>query len=98
MTGQVLGGSSTTTTATLRAMVHAAEAKRMAREWGEIETGDLIVDFGPEAELDGKASLRFTIDGQVYEQAKTGGKLTKMWDAVVAGKRLMRTVLLRRAT
>jgi len=56
--------------------------------WGE----------APDAPLDGKEGLTFTIDGCVYVQKEVDSKLAKTWDVIAQNRRMLRTVLLRLAT
>lgn len=93
------GGTVTTQTATVKGFVHFVQlAKQGVMQFAEFEQGDCIVDLAPDAEIDGKAHLKFTIDGQRWVAKDLGEKLAKTWDAVVQGQRLYRSVLLRKAT
>lgn len=98
-TGAIINGTPTPQTlGPIQALMHAAEAKSVLRQFVEIEAGDIILDFPPDAPLDGKDNLRFVVNGQDYEQKKLGGKLAKMWDMNIAGNLGCRTVLLELAT
>jgi hypothetical protein len=96
VTGANVGGMESRRTKLVKGLVHSAEATSSVRQFAEIEVGDIIVDLAPDAPIDGKTGLRFTIDGQVYCQKTVGEKLTKMWDVVQANVRLYRTVLLKK--
>jgi len=98
VTQQHVGAVATDQTLTIKAFVHSAGSVSAVRQYAEIEVGDLIVDFAYDAPLDGKEALRFTIDGQQYEQKKVSQKLAKAWDVVQRNQRLYRTVLLEKVT
>jgi len=93
---------------TVRALLHFPQpvGNTAVRQFNEVEVGDCIADFHQDVELDGKAKLQFVfldecgepIDGQKWVVKPIGEKLAQSWDAVVGGQRLMRTVLLRKAT
>lgn len=93
-----VGGVTQTKTATAKALVHHVAASSALRQHVEIEVGDVILDFDPTVALDGKEGLTFTVDGTLYVQKDLGEKLSTMWDALFMGKRMLRTVLVRRAT
>ncbi|HEX3800243.1 MAG TPA: hypothetical protein VH413_16225 [Verrucomicrobiae bacterium] len=92
----------------VRAFLHFPEPANNTgvQQFNEIERGDCIADFHQDTPLDGKDKLEFIfltnegepIDGQKWVAKPTSEKLTQTWGAVVRGQRLMRTVLLRKAT
>jgi len=63
-----------------------------------VEIGDLMVDFPPDAPLDGKENLVFTVKGQAYVQKEVSEKLAQSWDATLGDRRMFRTMLLRAKT
>lgn len=80
----------------LRALVHFVQPANVnqVRQHAEIEVGDCIVDFAPDAPIDGKDEPRFIIAGQQWVPKKVNGKLPSSWDALVGGQKMFRTVLL----
>lgn len=98
VTGATVGGTVTPRTADIRALVHSIEAISQLRRFVEIEAGDMIVDFLPDADIDGKENLRFTVNSQGYEQKALGGDLARAWDVMFGEVEGFRTVLLKRAT
>lgn len=94
VTGKVTGGVTTDHSAVLKALVHFAEPKMVARQYAEITVGDCIAEFDADADLDGKRDATFTINGVAYMQKEVGDRLPKVWDATVAGYKTFRTVLL----
>lgn len=97
VSGVWVGGTSTVRRETVRALVHFSEGRTMERRWAELEVGDVVVDFAPEAPLDGKPGLRFAIQGREYVSKEVPDKLAAMWDATVMGVKLTRTVVLQLA-
>lgn len=94
-----VGGTVTRQTATVKGFLHYVQiAKQGVMQFNEFEQGDCIVDLAPDADIDGKTNLRFTIDGERWVAKDLGEKLAKTWDVVVQGQRLYRSVLLKKAT
>ena len=101
-------GSVTIQTMTVKAFLHFPQpvGNAVVRQFQEIEAGDCIADFCQDVPLDGKPGLKFMfldhagnpIDGVVWEIKPISERLAKNWDVIVAGHRLLRTVLLRKAT
>jgi len=92
-------GTPTPQSETRKAFVHYVNhgANTYVR-FAEIKTGDVILDFVGDAEIDGREDLRFTIAGIEYVQKPISGELSEAWDALVQGHKLLRPVLLRKAT
>jgi hypothetical protein len=84
----------------VRGFVHYVQpAMTQVRQFAEIEVGDCIVDLPPDVPLEGKAEVAFVIAGQTWVQKDVNnGRLPQSWDALVGGRKLFRTVLLRLAT
>jgi len=111
-TGATISGTRTVLSGTLHGFVQEEPARSVVRQFGEIQTGDLIVDVLPDAEVSlfegqtqsGTVALtaldepRFALHGRQYSQAKVGGELDALWDATLGGEKMERTLLLRRAT
>jgi hypothetical protein len=98
VTGSKLG-TKVDKTSTVNAFVHFVQpAATGVRQFNEIEHGDCIVDFSPDAPLDGKEELRFEIAGALWVQKTVGRTLATTWDTLVGGQKIFRTVLLRKAT
>jgi len=76
------------------------------RQFNEVEVGDCIADFDASVKLDGKDKLEFVfldadgnpVDGQKWVTKPTNERLAQTWGAVIQGVRLLRPVLLRKAT
>ncbi len=86
-------------TAALKAFLHFVEvATSFVRQFNEVEHGDCIADFAPDAPLDGKEELAFVIGGEKWEQKTVGKRLATTWDVQAQNRKLFRTVLLRKAT
>ncbi|MGN6556225.1 MAG: hypothetical protein ACTHLW_21145 [Verrucomicrobiota bacterium] len=91
-------GTSEEVTETLKGFVHFVQiATSQVRQFNEVQVGDCIVDFAGDVALDGKDSMRFFIAGEQWEVKQLSAKLGQTWDAVVQGRRLMRSVLLRKS-
>jgi len=84
-------------TATLPAFVHQVQATGTSsvRQFNEIETGDLILDFNGEAAIDGLRNLVFVVNGKPYVAKEIGEKLAQSWDVTVGNQRLFRSVLVK---
>jgi hypothetical protein len=92
-------GSPTPRTKRYRAFLHFIQPTNGAvRQFNEVETGDCIADFAPDADLDGKDDIRFTIDGRQWMRKPVSPRLAQAWDVVVGGVRMVRPVLLTKAT
>jgi len=59
----------------------------------EVKTGDVILDFPADVEIDGKESLEFEISGVLYVQKNGGKELAKSWDVRCGDVLINRTVL-----
>ncbi len=92
-------GALTVASQTIRAFVHfVAPITSGIRQFAEVEAGDVIVDFPPGINLDGKKQLTFEIGGIVFVQKEAGEKLAAYWDTMFSGDKLCRTLLLRKQT
>jgi hypothetical protein len=80
-----------------------------ARQFNEVEVGDLILDFPGDAAIDPPSlaasscaasarDLVFVVNGKPYVAKQIGEKLAQTWDVTVQGKQMFRTVLVRVAT
>ena len=98
VTGARSGGTATTKTTKVKGFIHEVSATSVVRQFAEIEAGDAIVDLAGDVALDGKEALRFTIDGRQFVAKEIPEKLARSWDVIFRGKRLHRSVLLRKAT
>lgn len=89
-----------TTTVTLPeipAFVHFVEpVKSSYRQFTEIETGDVIIDFLDDVTLP-RTGAKFVIDGETYVQKEVGNQLAQYWDVIVQGQRHFRTVVATKA-
>lgn len=91
---------------TLRAICHEEPARAVVRQFAEIQTGDLIADIPDDTiqTLSGTVGLDYALErgarflwaGRFYTVKEVGDGLDAAWDAVVGGRRLMRTLLLRK--
>jgi hypothetical protein len=112
-TGAVVGGETTPRRGTLRALAHEEPARGVLRQYAEITAGDLILDILPDAVVqvtangvkeeilfDTVAAFQPTFEWQGrFYQAKETGKVPQCnLDAVVGGRVVIRTLVLRRAT
>jgi hypothetical protein len=101
-------GSPVAMSMTVKAFLHFPQppGNTAIRQFNEVEAGDCIADFHQDVELDGLDKLEFVfldrdgdpIDNQKWVTKPTGEKLAQSWNAVIEGQRLLRPVLLRKAT
>jgi hypothetical protein len=100
LTGALIGATVTEQSEIVPALIHIVPvaSTSQVRQYNEVETGDCIADLQSDVSLDTKENLRFEIDGQLYVQKTVGEELARSWDALPQGQRLVRTVLLRKAT
>lgn len=87
----------TTETITLdpkpKAFVHFVEpSKSLSRQFTQIETGDVILDFLDDVVLPRDGAV-FIVNGDRYIQKDVGKQLTEFWDLMIEGQRHMRTVV-----
>jgi len=96
---QARTGTPTARTETLRAFLHFIQpSASVIRQFDEIETGDCLLEYSPEVTLEGRDSLRFIIEGVEWSAKPMSQHLRETWDAVFAGRRLFKTLLLKRST
>lgn len=89
--------STTTETAVKTALIHFVEASRsIYRQFAEIQTGDIILDFLDDVELP-RTGATFIIDGERYVQKEVGKELTQFWDVIIQGERHFRTIVATKA-
>lgn len=89
--------ATTTVTSEHQALVHFVEpVKSGYRQFTEIETGDVIIDFLDDVVLP-RTGTKFVIDCETYVQKEVGNQLTKYWDVIVQGQRHFRTVVAAKA-
>ncbi len=107
-TGAIVSGVQTPASGVIRALGVEEPARSVVRQFAEIQAGDLILEVDaagqvlkPDGSTVALAALdtpRFLWAGVWYVQKEVGEGLAASWNAVVAGQRLYRTLLLRRAT
>lgn len=93
------GGAQVTSeqTATLNALIHTVNIHTTGyTKFAEVKSGDLILDFIGDAEIDGKSNLRFEVAGISYVQKNAGGELAESWDVRCHGLPVTRSVLVTR--
>lgn len=79
------------------AFVHFVEpVKSITRQFTEIETGDVIIDFIHDVVLP-RTGAKFVIDGETYVQKEVGNQLAQYWDLIIQGQRHFRTVVATKA-
>ena len=108
VTGAVVGGVQTPASGVIRGLGIEEPARSVVRQFAEIQAGDLLLDVdaaglvtcpdGSTVALDELDAPRFQWAGSWYVQKEVGEGLAASWNAVVAGEKLYRTLLLRRAT
>ena len=77
-----------------RAFVHYVDIHTTGyTRHSEVKTGDIILDFPAEVQIDDKESLEFEIGGVLYVQKNGGKELAKSWDVRCGGVAINRTVL-----
>jgi hypothetical protein len=93
------GTAPATETVTLerKAFVHFVEpSKSLSRQFTQIETGDVILDFLGDVVLPRDGAV-FIVNGERYIQKDVGKQLTEFWDLMIEGQRHMRTVVASKA-
>lgn len=108
VTGALVGGVQTPASGVIRALGVEEPARSVVRQFAEIQTGDVLLEVdaaglvtkgdGSTVALDDLDEPRFQWGGSWYVQKEVGAALAATWNAVVAGQKLYRTLLLRRAT
>jgi hypothetical protein len=68
------------------------------RHFTEIETGDCVIEYSPEIRLGGRQELRLVIEGIEWAAKPMSQDLREVWDAVFAGRKLYKALLLKRST
>ena len=106
--GCVVGATETAQSGVIRALGFEEPARTVLRQFAEIQAGDLLLTVNAAGQvtradgvlvaLDALDGPRFTWGGGTYVQKEVGEGLAAAWGALVAGRRLYRTLLLRRAT
>jgi hypothetical protein len=112
VTGALVGGVQAPVSGVLPALGTEEPARTVLRQFSEIQAGDLILETNPNGlvavlpdrtqsvsldDLAGKG-VRFEWGGRFYSQAEIGEELAQAWSVIIAGQKLYRTLLLRRAT
>jgi signal peptidase I len=88
------GASFTERSATKRALIHYVNIHTTGySKFTEIKTGDVILDFPGDVEIDGLEGLQFEIGGKIYVQKNGGNELAESWDVRCNGVPVTRTVL-----
>lgn len=95
-TNSLVGATAEPQTETVKALLHFIGGSFQVREFVEIEVGDCIADFAATVTLEGRTGLYFEFNGAQWEQKPMSDRLAEMWDTVVKGQRLFRTVLLKK--
>ncbi len=114
VTGALLSGVQTPASGVLRALGIEEPGRSVVRNFAEIKAGDLILETdaagtvtlpdGTEPVgrttvcLDDIDTPRFLWAGHWYVQKEVGEGLAAAWNEVIGNQRLMRTMLLRKAT
>jgi hypothetical protein len=108
VTGAVVDGVQTPASGVMRALGIEEPARSVVRQFAEIQAGDLILEVdaaatltkpdGSTVALDDLDAPRFQWADNWYVQKEVGEALAASWNAVVAGQKLYRTLLLRRVT
>ena len=106
--GALVGGVQTPASGVLPALGIEEPARSVVRQFAEIQAGDLLLEVdaaalvtrpdGSTVALDTLDGPRFTWGDTVYAQKEAGTGLVTGWNALVANRKLYRTLLLRRAT
>ena len=65
------------------------------RQFNEVETGNIILDFAEDIAIDGLSDLVFLINGKAYVAKEIGERLAQRWDMTVGSQRLFRSVLVK---
>jgi hypothetical protein len=65
---------------------------------GRGRTGDCVIEYSPEIRLEGRQALRFVIGGIEWSAKPMNQDLREVWDAVFAGRKLYKALLLKRST
>jgi hypothetical protein len=86
-------------TATKKAFIHYVNIHTTGyTKFTEIQTGDVILDFPGDVEIDGLENLQFEIadasgGSKIYVQKNGGKELAESWDVRCNGLAITRTVL-----
>ena len=103
-------GPQTELSGTMRVLWHQANAQVKLRKFSEVQMGDALIDFDPQApiqcfpsgviQLDQipDAGVVFVRGGQRWVQAEVGEALAQAMSVVVGDQEVLRTMLLRKAT
>jgi hypothetical protein len=95
-TGDKLPVESSTT---FRAFFHEIAPSTSAyRIYAEIQTGDAILDLPSSISIDDLENPYFIVNGEKWVQKQTDAALTRSWDFTIGDHKLLRSVLLRKAT
>jgi hypothetical protein len=85
--------------ATFKAFFYEIAPSQSAyRAYAEVQTGDAIMELPSSVSIDGLENPYFIVNGEKWVQKEMGGELTKSWDGTVGDRKLLRGVLLRKAT
>lgn len=96
VTGAHVGGTKAVQTQVVKGWVYEVPATSGLKTGAGVEVGDVILDLAADVVVDGRESIRFTVDGLVYEAKDIPERLARSWDVVFSGQRTTRTLLLRR--
>jgi hypothetical protein len=78
-----------------RALFHQVDQRLSGfQRFMEVETGDVILDYLADLELDGKDDLRVEINGRLFVQKNASAALKEAWDAYADHGGSMKTLLL----
>jgi hypothetical protein len=80
------------------AMVKYVSVEAVTRQAAEWEAGDAIITLSDKVTLEDKHALRFVLpDDGVYVQRRTGQNAEPFWEAILGGRPVGKTFLLRRS-
>jgi len=78
-----------------RAFFHTVQPRASGfQRFVEVQTGDVMLDYLVDLELDGKEDLRVEIAGKFYVQKTASKELLETWDVLGDGNGLLKTLLL----
>lgn len=107
---QVYTGNPTEVREEIRAFLHFISASSSVRQFNEIQVGDCMVDMSPSVVLTGRDGLSFLLPTgaipagggepalETWSNKPVSSQLAAYWDTMQSGRRVVQTVLLRRAT
>lgn len=92
-----LMGTPTPREQTVTALIYYVSAKSVPNGFMVFDKVDAILTFDSRTDLSKMNGLTYELpDGLIYVPANTGGKAVEFWETVVQGKRLARTVAVKK--